>query len=80
MTLRVYFFCMYNSRLFHKQAAKYLKRKINQNVNREIKEITENNIIPNEEINISPNENITSSQENFGTGERVEDLNIGEPK
>lgn len=36
------FFCMYNSRLFHKQAAKFLKRKINQEVEKEIKEITEN--------------------------------------
>ena len=35
-------FCMYNSRLFHKQAAKFLKRKINQAVEKEIKEITEN--------------------------------------
>ncbi len=74
------FFCMYNSRLFHKQAAKYLKKKINQNVNKEIKEITEDRNPFKEEINISPNESIVILEENFGTGEKIDNLSSGEPK
>ncbi len=73
------FFCMYNSRLFHKQAAKYLKRKINQNVNKEITEVTGGSV-SQKEMNVSPDKILSSSEESFGAGERIDDSIVGEPK
>jgi hypothetical protein len=73
------FFCMYNSRLFHKQAAKYLKRKLNQNVAKEITEITEGGT-KKDEINISPDQASLVSKEDFGTGEKIGNPTSGEPR
>lgn len=42
------FFCMYNWRLFHKQAIKYLRRKIDKKIEKEIKEITEKKYVDDE--------------------------------
>jgi hypothetical protein len=72
------FFTMYNSRLFHKQAAKFLKRKINQNVNKEITEITESHL-PKEEVNVTPNQVKHNLNEELGTGEKTDCLDAGEP-
>ncbi len=52
------FFCMYNWRLFHKRATKYLKRKIDKKVEREIKEITEK-IIGSEIRDVSSEDSVT---------------------
>ena len=35
------FFCMYNWRLFHKQAAKYLKRRVDKKIEKEIRQIAQ---------------------------------------
>jgi hypothetical protein len=55
------FFCMYNSRLFHKQAAKYLKRKLDKKITEEIKEITERKRAV-EEISVSSEESVTPTE------------------
>lgn len=56
------FFCMYNSKLFHKQATKYLKRKVDKKVVEEIKEITEKKHTDDEEKSVSFEKSITPSE------------------
>lgn len=56
------FFCMYNSKLFHKQATKYLKRKVDKKVVEEIKEITEKKRTDDEEKSVSFEKFITPSE------------------
>ena len=67
------FFCMYNSKLFLKQATKYLKRKLDKKAASEIREITEKKSTGNA-VGTASSEEIMISSEDI---QRILDQDVG---